>query len=136
MENKGFKKVSNEGKGFKKVKSAKERNLYVGKVACPECSSMDTTAKNPGTSIIGVGLALTVGCLAFFGTCLWIPIIGWALLIPFGFGILIGLAVLALGTIATALIRDLTFKCDNCGSIHKIDTKEYKEMAKDAMLNR
>lgn len=133
MESKGFKKVESNKKGFKKVKSAKERNIYIGKVECPECSSIDTIASNPGTFIIGAGLALTVGCFAAFGTCLWIPIIGWGLLIPFGFGIFLGLAILAIGIIVTALIRNLTFKCNSCGSIQKINSKEYKEMAKQSM---
>jgi hypothetical protein len=134
MQDSKFKKVENNKKGFKKVKTAKERNIYIGKVACPECESMDTSANNPGTYIISAGLLIFVGCLIAFSCCLWIPIIGWALLIPFGIGLFLGLAVLAIGTIITAFIKNLTFKCNSCGSIHKINSKEYKEMAKQAML--
>lgn len=131
MGNKSFKKV--EKRGFKKVKSVKERNLYVGKVACPECNSIETSANNPGTYIIAAGLLVFVSSLIAFSCCLWIPIIGWALLIPFGFGIFLGLAIFAIGTILTAFIKTLTFKCSSCGSVHKINTKEYKQMAKEAM---
>lgn len=134
MQNSKFKKVENNKKGFKKVKTAKERNIYIGKVACPECESMDTSANNPGTYIISAGLMIFVGSLIAFSCFLWIPIIGWALLIPFGIGIFLGLAVLAIGMILTAIINTLTFKCNSCGSVHKINSKEYKEMAKQAML--
>lgn len=134
MENKGFQKVNNNKKGFKKVKSAKERNIYVNKVACPECGSMETSANNPGTYIITAGLFIFVSCLIAFSCCLWIPIVGWALLIPFGFGIFLGLCVFAVGSLATMCIKTLTFKCTDCNAIQKINTKEYKEMAKKAMI--
>lgn len=134
MQDNKFKKIEKNKKGFKKIKTAKERNIYVGKVECPECGSIDTSANNPGTYIIAAGLMIFVSCLIAFGCCMWIPILGWALLIPFGIGIILGLAVLAIGTILTALIRNLTFKCNSCGSVHKINSKEYKEMAKQAMV--
>lgn len=133
MRNKGFEKVNTKEPKFKKVKSAKERNLYVNKVACPECGSMKTTANNPGTYIVGAGLMITVSSLIAFSCCLWIPIFGWALLIPFGIGIFLGLVVFAIGSILTAFIRTLTFKCEECNSIQKINSKDYKEMAKEYM---
>lgn len=37
MQDNKFKKVEKNKKGFKKIKTVKERNIYVGKVACPEC---------------------------------------------------------------------------------------------------
>lgn len=134
MGDKAFQKVEKEKSSFKKVKSAKERNLYVGKVACPECNSMETSANNPGTYIIAAGLLVFVSSLIAFSCSLWVPIIGWALLIPFGFGMVLGLAILGIGTVLTALIRTLTFKCSSCGAVHKIKTKEYKKMAKETTI--
>lgn len=83
--------------------------------------------------IIGAGLALSVACFAAFGTCIWIPILGWGLLIPFGFGFFLGLGILAIGIIITALIKNLTFTCNDCGAIQKINSKKYKELAKQSM---
>lgn len=132
MGNNGFKKVENNKNGFRKVKTIKERNIYVGKVACPSCGSLETSAKNPGTSILIAGATLfAFGFIGLFA-CVLSFVFWWA--IPLlAIGTVSGIILFGIGTAVTGLINDLTFKCDSCGSVHKINLQVYKIMAREAM---
>lgn len=116
--------------GFQKVQTARTKNIYVGKVPCPECGSLNTRAVSLAASVAGVGAVIMTSSLIAFSVCLWIPILGWLLLVPFGIGILLGLAISAVGSLLMLFMRTLTFTCAECGAAYKIGSKEYKALAR------
>ncbi len=120
-----------KGSGFQKVKTAKAKNIYVGKVPCPECRSLNTRAASPAATFVGSGAVMTTSSLIAFSISLWIPILGWIMLIPFGVGILLGLAMSVMGAVLMPFMNTLTFRCADCGSVQKIKNSEYKALVRD-----
>lgn len=115
----------------KKIQKSKDKNIYIDKVECVECGSLETNANGLGVAIFSGGLAIFTSCLIAFSCCLWIPILGWILLIPFGMGALFGLCVMPIGLCIIPFTKNFTMNCRSCGSKYKVDAKEYKRQAKN-----
>ena len=130
-----FEKVNlNKNTSFKKVQTAKDKNIYVEKVPCPECGSIHTFATHQGNILVGYGVGWFMACLILTACSFLIPIAGLLLLQPLGIGMLISLSVALIGLILSSSTKDLRFECKDCKAVHKIEASEYEEMAKNYIL--
>lgn len=104
------------------MKEIKNKNIYVGKIECPKCNSMNTVANNKGSASLGMSVMLIV---VGFG-CLLIPLVG-LLLAPVA---LIGSVISFIVFLTTVFSKEYTVECLDCKSKYKINKKEYKSLAK------
>lgn len=126
--------MKKDKKGFVKVKTSKENDELVGKVACPQCGSLETEASNPASKSAAASFTFAFMSLLGLSVSFWIPIVGW-FLIPV-FAIFIGLGIaggIVFGISSVVVVKEYKFKCNACESLHKINIKEYKELAKENM---
>ncbi|MEF2902126.1 MAG: hypothetical protein U0N84_11855 [Terrisporobacter sp.] len=108
---------------FKKVEKNKN-NIFVGKVKCPECKSINTVASN---NMANYSLLTFIICSIGFSISLIIPFLGWIAAPIF--------LLISLGSIVTLILstltKEYTFKCNDCESEYKIKKSEYKDLVKN-----
>ena len=108
---------------FKKVEKNKN-NIFIGKVECPECKSMNTTANN---NMATSSFATIFICFLCFSISIWIPILGWIVAPTFA---LVGIGSL-IPLVLSIFTKEYTFVCNDCTAKYKINKSEYKNLVKN-----
>lgn len=120
-----------------KFKKSNLNNEMTGKIECPRCGSLDTVASNPLGTLSAFCFTLSFASFVALGCSFWIPIVGWALIPVFGFGIALGLAgTLLFGILAGTIVKNYNFTCKSCHDVTKVDKKEYLREARSRMDNK